>query len=315
MATAISIKGLSVKYGSYVAVQNCSFDVEEGEIFGLLGPNGAGKSSIMKIISGQHRQNSGTVSLYGNDLFFHSLDLRKTIGIVPQEYSFALDFTVDENLSYFSKLYGFSGKELEDRIAWQLSRYLLDNKRSVRASDLSGGYKRLLNFALSTIHSPKLILLDEPTVGLDPDIRSTVWGRIKDLRKDGATIILTTHYLEEAGYLCDRLAIIFRGNILAIGTPSDLILQYGGDTKIFIQLSSAAEKVVGDVGKLKGILTVFAEKNLLMVTCVNTEVVKLISMMYRLLSDREIAVKDSYVKEPTLDDVFKVVVGMGIGVK
>ncbi|MBI5224572.1 ABC transporter ATP-binding protein [Candidatus Micrarchaeota archaeon] len=314
MGIAISLDNVSVKYGAYLAVSNCSFEVEEGEIFGLLGSNGAGKSTVMKVISGQIKPTAGNFKLFNRQLL-SAYEIRKIIGVVPQEYSFAFDFTVAENLELMISLYDFGGQKHDEIFDRQIQNYLLSKKTDVRVADLSGGYKRLLNFALSTIHSPKIILLDEPTVGLDPEIRSTIWETIRKMKQNGSTLILTTHYLEEAAFLCDRIAIIFKGAILAIGTPASLIEQYGGDTKIFLQLSANAEQMAEKAKKVKGVISAISDDRLLLLTCVNSDVAKIISTVYKMITDENIAVKDSYVKEGTLDDVFKAIVGREIGVK
>lgn len=315
MPPAISIRDLTVRYGAITAVQKCDLEISEGEIFGLLGPNGAGKSSIMRVITGLIRPSEGTIKLWNKEVIPTSYDFKKLIGIVPQEYSFASDFTVFENLKFFSKLYDYYGTDLNKVVERQLSHFQLRGVAEKGAGDLSGGYKRLLNFALSTIHSPRLLLLDEPTVGLDPDMRAKIWEIIKEYKNAGTTLVLTTHYLEEATYLCDRLAIIYKGKILVIGSPQDLISQYGGETKIFLQLSNPAAKLLDDAKKIKEIQNVTANEDMLVVSCTNQNVAKVISVIYKLILDADISVKDSYVKEATLDDVFKAIVGSELGVK
>ncbi|HLC47848.1 MAG TPA: ABC transporter ATP-binding protein [Candidatus Norongarragalinales archaeon] len=315
MKSAIEIRDLTVKYGKYAAVENCSLEIYENEIFGILGPNGAGKSSIMKVITGQVSPYSGGARVWGLDISSNRGEMKKLIGFVPQEYSFGHDFTVGENIDYLARLYGISGPDLAKRTEEQLSRYLLKDRINQRAGDLSGGYKRLLNFALSTIHSPKLLLLDEPTVGLDPDIRTKVWDIISGLREAGHTQILTTHYLEEATFLCDRLAIIYKGKILVTGTPSSLISQYGGETKIFVVLSKAAESIVPDIRKIRGVTSCSSNNDVLISSCLSRDVFKVVSAMNRLIDDEGLEIRENIVKEPTLDDVFKSIVGAELGVK
>ncbi|MEK6954565.1 MAG: ABC transporter ATP-binding protein [Candidatus Micrarchaeota archaeon] len=315
MPIALSVKDISLSYGKTQVLKGCSLDVEENEIFGLLGPNGAGKSSLMRVITGQARPQNGQVGYWGKDLSYAISEIKKFIGLVPQDYSFAFDFTVLENLRYFSKLYDFSGDELEKKVESQISSFLLGGKRDAVASNLSGGYKRLLNFALSTLHSPKLLLLDEPTVGLDPDIRFTVWQIIKQMRDQGKTIILTTHYLEEATYLCDRLAIIYAGQILVLGTPTELIAKYGGDTTIFVKLSIPAASLENSVKKIKGIISAQANGKVLVVNCSPIDVLRVITSLGTFIAREDLTVQETYVKEPTMDDVFKALVGREIGVK
>ncbi|MFH1750348.1 MAG: ABC transporter ATP-binding protein [Candidatus Micrarchaeota archaeon] len=315
MKPAISIRDLTVKYGRFAALENCAIDIYENEIFGILGPNGAGKSSLMKVITGQVEPFSGSAKIWGTDLASNRSELKRIIGLVPQEYSFAHDFTVEQNIRYLAMLYGFGGEDLSRKTDSQLTRYLLKGFASKRSGDLSGGYKRLLNFALSTLHSPKLLLLDEPTVGLDPDIRSQVWAIVKELKSLGNTIVLTTHYLEEAQFLCDRLAIIFKGRILVIGTPAELIRRHGGETKIYLVLDGKAEWFLSQARRIKGIRAVDAASDLLTITCNNLDVVGVISAIGGVLEGAKVRIKDTLVKEPTLDDVFKNIVGAELGVK
>ncbi|MFH1200352.1 MAG: ABC transporter ATP-binding protein [Candidatus Micrarchaeota archaeon] len=314
MALAVSVHDASVAYGKNKALSNCSIEVEQGIVFGLLGPNGAGKSTLMKAISGQLALSSGTVELFGRDLFYNLAPLKEMLGIVPQDYSFAHDFTVEENLRFIARLYGLSGKNLEKKIEGQLADYFLAPKRSCVAGTLSGGYKRLLNFALSTMHEPKLLLLDEPTVGLDPDMRETVWGMVRSMRKKGMTMVLTTHYLEEATSLCDRIAIIFKGSILVLGNPSDIIEQYGGNTTIFLNLSASPAGVVSEVGRIRGVVSCEARGDVLVCSCANKEVVRVMAAVNEIIKREDLAVNAAYVQEATLDDAFKSIVARQEGV-
>ncbi|MFH0971594.1 MAG: ABC transporter ATP-binding protein [Candidatus Micrarchaeota archaeon] len=315
MIPALQIKDLRVQYGAFTAIKKCDLEIMDGEIFGLLGPNAAGKSTVMKAISGQIDPSAGSVLYWGEDFRIDREKLKKAIGVVPQEYSFAQDFTVDYNLEFIAKMYGFGGLELKETVDRQVSSYLLEKQRGKISGMLSGGYKRLLNFALSTMHNPRLLLLDEPTVGLDPDIRATVWKIIQNLREEGHTVILTTHYLEEATFLCDRLAIIFQGDILVCGTPSELTDKYGGDTTIFLQLAGGPERIVDEAKRIKGVITSVTRADVLVTTCNNKSVIKVISALNGLVEKAGLGVKDTYVKEPTLDDVFKAVVGRELEVK
>lgn len=315
MKPAVAITGLNVRYGRSSAVENCSLEIFEGEVFGILGPNGAGKSSIMKAITGQVAPYSGGIKIWGEDLTANLSGIKRTIGLVPQDYSFASAFTVEENIYFLSKLYGLTGDNLRKKTEEQLNRFLLKSRSSQRSGDLSGGYKRLLNFALSTIHSPRLLLLDEPTVGLDPDIRSQVWNIILGLKESGNTLVLTTHYLEEATFLCDRLAILYKGRILVTGTPSALIDRHGGETQIFLVLSKNCELLIPDVRKIKGITSCSSNKDILISFCASRDVVRVVSSLSKLLDSEDFEIMDTIVKEPTLDDVFKNVVGAELGVK
>ena len=209
-------------------------------IFGLLGPNGAGKSTLMRILIKQKKDYTGTVELFGMDL--KETDIRPVIGFAPQEFAFFFDFTVEENLSTIGKLYGLGGRLLEERVGQALDCFGLEEYRKKRAADLSGGYKRLLDIALSTLHSPEILLLDEPTAGLDIGMRRKIHEAIKRIHESGTCIIITTHYLEEAAELCDKIAIISNGRLHAIGSPETLTREAGCENaKLTIEADSGAE--------------------------------------------------------------------------
>jgi len=220
---ALVVKDLRKDYGKLHALNGVSFSVHEGELFGLLGPNGAGKSTLIKIIPGTVKSNGGTVSLFGKPVD------RKLIGIVPQDDSLYSELTVKENLMFFGSLYGVSKDKL-NKVSNQLITMLgLKNKKNALTKTLSGGMRKRLNIGCSIMHEPKLLIMDEPTVGLDPESRRLVWKIIRDIHNRGVTIIITTHYMDEADMLCDRVAIITNGVVAAIGSPDELRDSAGED--------------------------------------------------------------------------------------
>ncbi len=314
-APVVKIKDLNIMYGSVVAVENFNLEVYKGEIFGLLGPNGAGKSSVMRALTRQVKPEKGDATVFGKTLYQEE-ELKKLVGMVPQEFSFAHDFTVEENLELFCSLYDLEYRKVGELIKQIEETYLLSHMKNVQAKHLSGGYKRLLNLALSTIHNPKLILLDEPTVGLDPDVREQVWKLIRRLNKEGSTMILTTHYLEEAQALCDRLAIMYKGRILVSDTPSRLLREYGGNTHIELKLiPGVAEGLAKEARKLEGVISVKYSEDLLVLECSPQEIIHIVSEINTFLTRRRIPIKEAMINEPTLGDVFRTVVGREIGVK
>lgn len=218
----IEIRSVSKNYGDFRALHDISLDIEQGTIFGLLGPNGAGKSTLIKILSCQTRPSSGLVYISGLDVVSDKKDVLSIIGMVPQENSFYDELTVAENIMYFGSLYGVAVIDIKKRSHRVLELLHLTEKKDSRASTLSGGMKTRLNIACALIHKPEVLILDEPSVGLDPMSRKALWDTIREVNNEGTTILITTHYMEEADLLCDRILIMHRGNIVAEGTPEDL---------------------------------------------------------------------------------------------
>jgi ABC-2 type transport system ATP-binding protein len=216
--TIISVKNLVKKYGNYEAVKGISFDVMEGEIFGLLGPNGAGKSSTLEIIETLREKTSGQVMVAGMDLDKEPANIKKVIGVQLQTSGFYPSLTLSELINLFGGLYNQPVQPLE-----LLQLVNLADKAKSKFKELSGGQKQRFSIATTLINKPKVIFLDEPTTGLDPQARRSLWELIKDIRKQGATVIITTHYMDEAEQLCDRIAIIDEGRIIEIGTPDAMI--------------------------------------------------------------------------------------------
>lgn len=216
--TIISVKNLTKKYGDFEAVKGISFDVFEGEIFGLLGPNGAGKSTTLEIIETLREKTEGEVKVNGFDLDKQPDEIKKIIGVQLQTSGFYPGVTLVDLINLFNGLYN------EKADARELLRMVnLEDKAKARYKELSGGQKQRFSIATTLINRPKIIFLDEPTTGLDPQARRNLWGLIKNIRDKGTTIILTTHYMDEAEYLCDRIAIIDSGRIISLNTPDKMI--------------------------------------------------------------------------------------------
>ncbi len=222
MDQIIDIKSLSKSYGDFRALIDVSLAVETGTIFGLLGPNGAGKSTLIRVLSCQSRPTSGHAFIAGLDVVSQKKDVLSKIGVVPQENSFYDELTVYENLQYFGSLYGVTGKEIKERSDMILGMLALGEKRRSKAGTLSGGMKTRLNIACALMHKPVVLILDEPSVGLDPVSRQALWDTIREVNREGTTILITTHYMQEADALCDRILIMNRGRIVVEGKPDEL---------------------------------------------------------------------------------------------
>ncbi|MFH1127548.1 MAG: ATP-binding cassette domain-containing protein [archaeon] len=247
---AIKVEKLTKKFGDFVAVDSLSFAVKTGELFGLLGPNGAGKTTTINILSTLLKSTSGHAEVAGFDVSLHKDDVRRSIGIVFQEPALDFQLTGRENLEFHAMMYGMQKKLRDERINEVLSLVELKDKADVLVENYSGGMKRRLEIARGLIHRPKVLFLDEPTLGLDPQTRRHIWEYIQKLNKEGqVTIILTTHYMEEADYLCDRIAIIDNGKIVAMDTPAKLKDVLGGD--------AICLEIEGDVKKFRDVLSGF----------------------------------------------------------
>ena len=222
----ISAQGLRKSYGGIEAVKGIDVEVHEGEAFGFLGPNGAGKSSTMRMIAAVSPVTAGTLSILGMDPRTQGSEIRARIGVCPQEDSLDGELRVKENLVVYGRYFGLSRKEASDRADELLSFVQLSEKADVLVEELSGGMKRRLTIARSLINQPDLLLLDEPTTGLDPQARHQLWDRLFRLKQQGVTLVLTTHYMDEAEQLCDRLVVMDKGVIVAAGSPAELIAEH-----------------------------------------------------------------------------------------
>lgn len=222
----LTVKNLKKKYKDFLALKGISFEIKEGEIFGMLGPNGAGKSTLIKILTCFHKPTSGTVVINKIPITQPN-KIKPLIGWVPQEETFYHKLTVRENLEYFASLYNIPKSEFKKRSEELLKLLQIDQKTNAIAGSLSGGMKRRLSIAISLIHNPKVLYLDEPTAGVDPVSRRALWNIIKKIKETGITILFCTHYLDEAELLCDRIAILRSGEIITIDTPKNLKKKYG----------------------------------------------------------------------------------------
>ena len=238
----LQVVSLVKRFGQVTAAGGISLDLQPGECLGLLGPNGAGKSTLIRAIVGRVIPDSGQVTVFGAPA--GSPAARAALGWVPQELAIYPRLTAKENLRAFGSYYGLSGKPLHDAIAWCLQWAALEDRANDLTRTLSGGMKRRLNMAAGLIHQPKLVLMDEPTVGVDPQSRNRFFEMIEALREQGATIIYTTHYMEEAERLCDRIAIVDHGRIIALGTHQALIQEsFGSRSEVLARFDGPAEAI------------------------------------------------------------------------
>jgi lipooligosaccharide transport system ATP-binding protein len=224
----IVAKDLTKQFGAFAAVDGISFTVQTGDVFGFLGPNGAGKTTTMKMIQCVSPKTGGSLTVFGKDVDSQPREIKKQLGVLPQDTNLDPEFTCIENLTTFSRYFNIPAKEALQRSEDLLSFMQLDEKRDIFIDKLSGGMKRRLLLARALINNPRLLIMDEPTIGLDPQGRHLIWEKLKALQAAGNTIVLTTHYLEEAERLCNRLVIMDGGKILIEGSPQDLVAAHIG---------------------------------------------------------------------------------------
>jgi len=225
----VEARNLTKMYGEFTAVDNIDFCIEEGECFGFLGPNGAGKTTTVKMIQCFSPISTGNLKVLGMDVRHEERKIKARLGVVPQEDNLDLELTVLQNLVIYASYFDLTGSEAKGRAGELLDFFGLQEKRNTPASHLSGGMKRRLTIARALINNPALLILDEPTTGLDPRARHMVWYRLGELKKKNITLLLTTHYLEEAHRLCNRLLVMSEGKILDWGSPKDLVKKHVGD--------------------------------------------------------------------------------------
>jgi lipooligosaccharide transport system ATP-binding protein len=251
MNTLVTAKDLSKKYGTFTAVDGISFEIQEGECFGFLGPNGAGKTSTIKMIHCVSPVSSGSLTVNGMPAHIDNRAIKRMTGVIPQEITLDVDLTVYENLIVFAHFFDIPKREAKTRIAELLKFVELEQKRNSKIDELSTGMKRRLLIARALLNHPKLIVADEPTTGLDPQAKHLIWQRLRQLKTQGATLILTTQYMEEAQQLCDRVVIMHRGKILKEGAPSNLVAEEIGREVVEIRIAKEEdEKIIGRLSSL-----------------------------------------------------------------
>lgn len=234
MEVAIEVRNLTKRFGNFTAVDHVNLEIRRGENFGLLGPNGAGKTTTIRMITGTIRPTEGYAKVFGIDVSREREKVLRRIGYMPQRFSLYEDLTVEENLRLYGALQGLSGEYLNYRISELMEKFLLKGFRRRLAGKLSGGMKQRLSLAVALVHDPDLLILDEPTAGVDPPLRRKFWEYFKELNKEGKTILVTTHYMDEAEN-CDRLALMGGGKVLTVGTPQEIKRKAMGGDLVEIQ--------------------------------------------------------------------------------
>ena len=301
----VRARGLTKRFDDFIAVDSIDFDIRPGEAFGFLGPNGAGKTSTMKMITTVSPISEGELTVFGIDPRQDGRSIRQRLGVVPQEDNLDLELTVEENLYIYGRYHDMKKAEIRPRIDELLEFAQLTERRSSRVEPLSGGMKRRLTIARALINDPDLIILDEPTTGLDPQARHLLWDRLYRLKQGGATLIVTTHYMDEAEQLCDRLVVMDRGEIVAEGSPRQLIESYS--TREVVELRFANGNKEEAVLALDGLAKrseVLADRVLLYTEDADST--------QETMHERGIHADQMLVRRSTLEDVFLRLTGRGL---
>ncbi len=302
---AIEVDHITKKYGDFTAVDDISFRVEEGEIFGLLGPNGAGKSTLIRMMTTLLEVTSGTARIAGHDVRKDPDAARRSIGVIPQAMTSDLDLTLEENLSIYAKLYGVPPAQRRRNIDRLLEAVELTQWRHAQTKTLSGGMRRRLEIARGLVHDPRIFFLDEPTTGLDPVSRVAVWEMLTRIKNErNLTILITTHYMDEADRLCDRIAIVDHGKLVALDTPQRLKQNLAGSTVIEAQFAGYPGDWEAKLRELRGVQSVQAEHESGDYRILSANGSQTVIEMAELATRSRVQLKSISVQSTTLDDVF-----------
>ncbi|GAA0335187.1 ABC transporter ATP-binding protein [Bacillus carboniphilus] len=306
----VEVKNVIKRYGDFLALDHMNFSIREGEIFGLLGPNGAGKTTTISILSGLTKFDDGEVSFLGKDISRHENEVKRELGIVPQEIALFEDLTAYENLHYFGRLYGLKGSLLKERIEEALRFTGLVDRRTERPKGFSGGMKRRLNIACAILHHPKLIIMDEPTVGIDPQSRNHILQSIKELNRMGSSIIYTSHYMEEVEEICSRIAIVDHGRVIAQGTKEELTSLVSSEEKLVVDLSSVNYTVVEKIKEFHSVLECVVNGNQLVVIGKKGE--QNVNRLIHTITESGLEILSLSIEKPSLESVFLTITGRSL---
>lgn len=299
---SIKLENVIKRYGNNLAVDNISLEIKDEEIFGLLGPNGAGKSSTIKMIMGLLKPNSGEITVNGIDVMKDSLNAKRILGLVPQELAIYENMTALENVEFLGRLYGLKGKKLKEMAEEALQFTGLADKRKEVPKKFSGGMKRRLNIACSIVHQPKIIIMDEPTVGIDPQSRNHILESIKELNRRGATIIYTSHYMEEVESICSRIGIIDFGKLIALGSKDELVSSIWEDQKIIIEGYNISFNSIEGIKSIEEVRDVALKGNRIEVICKSPN--EILQKVLGKLGEGNITVRNIDIKQADLESVF-----------
>ena len=299
---AIQVQDLHKNFGDVYAVQGVSFDVQAGEVFSLLGPNGAGKSTIITMLSCLLEPTQGDARVSGHSILREQMEVKAAIGVVPQEIALYQDLSARENLTFWGKMYGLRGNPLHQRVDEVLEVTGLTERQKGRVSKFSGGMKRRLNIGIALLHKPQVIIMDEPTVGIDPQSRRNILDNVQELNRQGMTVLYTTHYMEEAQEISDHIAIMDQGKIIASGTHDELVEIVGELDRIDLTINTESARVIEQWRATEGVHEVSAEDGDLTLLVDDSNLV--LPRLFEAATGAGARITSVEIQEPNLEAVF-----------
>ena len=301
-SAAIEVLGLKKSFGENHAVQGVSFNVNQGEIFSLLGPNGAGKTTTISMLSCLLRPNDGDANIMGHSISTDPMGVKSVLGVVPQDLALYEDLTARENLSFWGKMYGLRGSTLKSRVDEVLNVIGLRDRANERVGKYSGGMKRRVNIGVALLHKPKVIYMDEPTVGIDPQSRRNILDSVVLLKNEGMTVLYTTHYMEEAQELSDHIGIMDHGKLIAHGTHDELVKMVGQQTRIDLTLNGNADQVMAAWKETEGVSRVTSDESLISVLVQDSNLT--LPHLFEAATKHSARITSVNINEPNLEAVF-----------
>ena len=299
---AIEVRNLKKSFGDFQAVQDASFNADTGEVLSLLGPNGAGKSTTISMLSGLLMPTDGDASIMGHSVTKEPEAAKASLGVVPQDIALYLDLSARENLVFWGKMYGLRGAVLKSRVDEVLEVIGLADRQKDQVGKFSGGMKRRVNIGAALLHKPDVIIMDEPTVGIDPQSRRHILDNVKELNQQGMTVLYTTHYMEEAAELSNHIAIMDKGKVIAYGTHDDLIKMVGEQTRIDVTLNAEAEKILDAWRATEGVSKIDALDG--KVTALVDDSNRVLPRLFDAASKHGVRITSIDIQEPNLETVF-----------
>jgi len=300
---AIAIQNLHKAFGDIQAVQDISFEVNQGEIVSLLGPNGAGKTTTISMLATLLRPDQGDAFVMGHSILREPMQVRKALGFVPQEIALYEDLTARENLNFWGKMYGLRGSALQDRVNEMLEIIDLSDRANDRVGKYSGGMKRRLNIGIALLHQPQVIYMDEPTVGIDPQSRRKILDSVVALKQQGLTVLYTTHYMEEAQELSDHIAIMDHGKLMALGTHAELVKIVGQMSRIILTLSTHNLQIIEAWKTIPGVKKVSEEEDSSITVTVDDSN-QVLPRLFDVAQAQRVRINTLDIHEPNLENVF-----------